>query len=408
MKKRKVAVIGGGPAGFMSALAAAENEASTVQIDIFEASNPLKTILYTGNGRCNLSNNIHDFKELASKYPRGEKFLYSVFSRFGVSETLEFFNSRGLKTYVQPDGRIFPKTDSAATVRDFFLVKTSGKGVKIINSAVEHVSRNDDIFTVKSGTGTSEYDALIIATGGNRKKPYNGYNLAEELGHTITELRPSLTSLMVKEGWVCKLAGVSIKNAIIQSYFKRKRISHIQGDFVFTHKGIAGPAAFNTSAYCAYLDYSVKEPLILSINFIPELDYTGFTASVAEQGNKTTLNALKEYIPKSLAAELLAAYNINPERKVSGITDKERESLFKMLSEIELTVTSPAKDGEIVTAGGVALKEANPATMESKLVDGLFFCGEVLDIDGLTGGFNLQMCWSTGYLAGQSAASRLL
>jgi len=201
---------------------------------------------------------------------------------------------------------------------------------------------------------------------------------------------------------------VSIKNAIIQSYFKGKRISHVKGDFVFTHRGIAGPAAFNTSAYCAYLDYSDEEPLILRINFIPELNYADFTTGLAEQGNKTTLNALKEYIPKSLATELLVAYNISPERKVSGITDKERESLFKMLSEAEITVTSPAKDGEIVTAGGVALKEVNPATMESKLVERLFFCGEVLDIDGLTGGFNLQMCWSTGYLAGQNAASCII
>lgn len=401
MMKRRIAIIGGGPAGFMSALAAAENVASQAQIDVFEASNPLKTILYTGNGRCNLSNNIYDFKELASKYPRGEKFLYSVFSRFGVAETLEFFNSRGLKTYVQPDGRIFPKTDSAATVRDFFLVKTSEKGVKIINSPATHVSRKDNVFIVNG----CEYDVLIIATGGNRKKSCSGYKLAEALGHTITELRPSLTSLTAKEGWVGKLAGVSIKNAIIQSYFKGKRLSHIQGDFVFTHRGLAGPAAFNTSAYCTYLDYSDKEPLILRINFIPELNYAGFAAGMAEQGNKTTLNALKEYIPKSLAAELLAVHNISPERKVPGITDKELESLFKMLSEAKLTVTSPAKDGEIVTAGGVALKEVNPATMESKLVGGLFFCGEVLDIDGLTGGFNLQMCWSTGYLAGQNAAS---
>lgn len=404
MKRQRIAIIGGGPAGFMSALVAAEDVASQVQIDIFEAVNPLKAILYTGNGRCNLSNNIHDFKELASKYPRGEKFLYSVFSRFGVAETLEFFNSRGLKTYVQPDGRVFPKTNSAATVRDFFLVKTSEKGVKIINSPATHVSRKDNVFIVNG----CEYDVLIIATGGNRKKSCSGYKLAEALGHTITELRPSLTSLTAKEGWVSKLAGVSIKNAIIQSYFKGKRISHVKGDFVFTHRGIAGPAAFNTSAYCAYLDYSDEEPLILRINFIPELNYADFTTGLAEQGNKTTLNALKEYIPKSLATELLVAYNISPERKVSGITDKERESLFKMLSEAEITVTSPAKDGEIVTAGGVALKEVNPATMESKLVERLFFCGEVLDIDGLTGGFNLQMCWSTGYLAGQNAASCII
>lgn len=400
----RIAIIGGGPAGFMSALTAVESAVSPVQINIFEAASPLKTILYTGNGRCNLSNDISDFKELASKYPRGEKFLYSVFSRLSVPETMKYFNSRGLKTYVQPDGRIFPKTNKAATVRDFFLVKTAEKDVKIINSAVEDISRKDNLFIIKAGGKVFKYDAVIIATGGNRKLPHSGTNsgfkLANKLGHTVTELRPSLTSLHVKEPWVGKLAGVSVKNAFIESFFHGKKISSIQGDFVFTHRGLAGPAVFNTSAYCACLDYSAKEPLLLQINFIPELDYAGFAHGLATQGNKTALNALKEFVPKSLVAELLTAHKFDPGRKVSGMPEKDKEALFKMLSEAELTVTSPAKDGEIVTAGGVVLNEVNPATMGSKLVKGLFFCGEVLDIDGLTGGFNLQMCWSTGYLAG--------
>jgi len=367
MTKRKIAVIGGGPAGFFAAINAAES----AQVDIYEKNVPLKTILWTGNGRCNLSNNIADFKELASHYPRGEKFLYSIFSRFGVKETLEWFNSQGLKTYVQKDNRIFPQTDQAATVRNLLLKKAEEKNVKIIKSAVTEAPLNN-------------YDAVIISTGGKN------HELAKKLGHNITKLKPSLTSLNSNAQWIKGLAGVSVKNARVQAFFKSKKVSDLTGDFVFTHQGLSGPVILDTSAYCAYLE----PPFLLKVSFV-----SNFNSEELET-DKSISNILKPYIPKSLAVNLLAANNINPDKKCSSLTQKEKQVISKILLETEIKITKPAKEGEIVTAGGVDLKEVDPRTMESKLVKGVYFCGEVLDIDGLTGGFNLQMCWSTGYLAG--------
>jgi len=404
MNKKKIAVIGGGPAGFSAAVNAAENAGNNTCIDIYEKSVPLKTVLYTGNGRCNLSNNISDFRELAGNYPRGEKFLYSVFSRFGVPETLEWFYIRGLKTYVQKDNRIFPKTDKAATVRELFLKKTAELGITIVKAGVKDVSANNKKFIVNSNNGSAEYDVIIISTGGSRKDSACGYSFAKKLGHNITELKPSLTSLTTEEKWVKNLAGVSIKNSQVQSFFNKKKISDIMGDFVFTHNGLTGPAVFNTSSYCAFLGYSPQNPLILKINFVPAINYEELKEDLLEETNKTRdksiSNILKKYIPKSLTSKLLAANNINPDKKSASVNIKEMEIILKILLETEIKIVSPTKEGEIITAGGVDLKQINSRTMESKLVKNLFFCGEVLDIDGLTGGFNLQMCWSTGYLAG--------
>jgi len=412
MKKTKIAVIGGGPAGFIAAITAAENfgNRENPQIDIFEKSVPLKTILYTGNGRCNLSNNISDFKELALNYPRGEKFLYSVFSRFGVSQTIKWFEERGLKTYVQPDNRIFPKTDKATTVREFFIKKASEYNIKIIKSNVIDVFKQKEKFIVRSEMISEEYNAVIISTGGNHKKRNNGYEFAKKLGHLATELKPALTSLITQEKWVKTLAGVSIKNACIQSFYNNKRISDIAGDFVFTHNGLAGPAVFNTSSYCAFLNYSKEKPLLLKINFTPSSSEDelkeDLLSEISNFPDKSVANTLKKYIPKSLALELLKINNINPEKKAYTLNFKEQTIFLKILCNTELKIIAHADEGEIVTAGGIELKEANSATMESKLIKNLFFCGEILDIDGLTGGFNLQMCWSTGYLAGLNAAGK--
>jgi len=410
MKKRKLAIIGGGPAGFMAAVNAAENS-DNLQINIYEKSSPLKTILYTGNGRCNLANNITDFKELASNYPRGEKFLYSVFSRFGVDETLQWLNSRGLETYVQEDNRIFPKSDKATSVRSLFLNRASIFKINIVKSEVIEAINTEDGFKIRTNKGFFEYDALIISTGGNCTDSNNGYNFARSLGHKVTALKPALTSLLAAEKWVKAFAGVSIKDARVQSFFNKKKISELTGDFVFTHKGIAGPAIFDTSSYCAFFDYSRKTPLLLKINFLSEVNCDELEADllseISASATKSVLNILKKYIPKSLIAVLLTNQGIDPDKKVASITAKERKAILKFLLETEINIISPDKNGEIVTAGGIELKEVNPKTMESKLHKNLYFCGEILDIDGLTGGFNLQMCWSTGCIAGLNSAKTL-
>lgn len=406
MSSKKIAIIGGGPAGFSAAISAAENGNfyKDLQIYVFEKSVPLKSVLYTGNGRCNLSNNIADFKELAASYPRGEKFLYSVFSRFGVRQTLEWFRAGGLKTYVQPDNRIFPVTDRAASVRELFLNKAAKYNVHIIKACVKDVSAVNDKFCVNTDSGEDIFDTLIISTGGKRNS-YNGYEFAKKLGHKVTELKPSLTSLIPEEKWTKKLAGVSVRNSQIKSFFNKKKISDVIGDFIFTHKGIAGPAVFNTSSYSAFLDFSAKNPLVQEINFLPCDNNDELKEKFALKTEKSVSNVLKQYIPKSLAYKLLEASNIRPEEKFNSLNEKQKDAILQFLQKTRLNIISREKEGEIVTAGGVDLKEIKSGTMESKLVKSLYFCGEILNIDGLSGGFNLQMCWSTGYIAGLNSVT---
>ena len=406
MNGKNIAIIGGGAAGFMAAIVAVENALEKIYIDIFEKDSPLKTILCTGNGRCNLSNEIYDYKELASNYPRGEKFLYSAFSRFGVKETIEWFNKHGVKTYTQPDKRIFPETDKASTVRNMFLEKAKKHSISVLsNTGVKKVSKKDDKFVVYAESFAKEYDKVIIATGGTSKNIQgSGYKLAESLGHGINELKPSLSALRMQENFVESIAGVSVQNAEISAVFNRKVVTKFNGDFVFTHKGVSGPVIFKTSAYCCYLDYSQQNPLILKLNFVPDKDKSALEKELLEEFNsnphKELDNLLKKYLPKSLIIALLKESQLESSKKASQITKEDRKKIILLLTETVLTVISPEPEGEIVTAGGISRDEINPKTMESKLVSGLYFCGEVMDIDGLTGGFNLQACWSTGYIAG--------
>lgn len=270
----RIAIIGGGPAGFMAAISAVENSSKSLQVDIYEKSEALKTILYTGNGRCNLTNEIYDYKKLASNYPRGEKFLYSAFSQFGVKETLEFFEKNGVELYTQEDNRVFPKSNDAKTVRNALLKKAEKLGVNIKNNSpvtkIEYINNKFQVYTQNSSV---EYDKIIISTGGNYKKPKDsGYDLAESLGHKITELKPSLLGFITKENWAKDLSGISIKNAEIRAFSEQKLITKDTGDFIFTHKGISGPLVFKISAYCAFVEFNKNKPLVLKIDFLPEQD----------------------------------------------------------------------------------------------------------------------------------------
>jgi len=369
MKKRKIAIIGGGPAGYAAAISAAEFAC----VDIYEKNVPLKTVLWTGNGRCNLTHDVKDFKELASHYPRGERFLYSVLSRFGEEQTLDWFESMGLKTYAQEDGRVFPQTGRAATVREALLKKAASADVKTIKSLVREAPFED-------------YDAVVLATGGKN------HEIARKSGHTITPLRQSLAALNSDEQWIKGLAGVSVKGVAV-----RAKKNSLKGDVVFTHNGLSGPVILDTSAYCAYSE----PPYRIQLNLAPDFDVEGLDAE------KTVSNALKKYIPRSLGMNLLNYSGLNPDKKTSALSDKEKRLLTDVIQKMEVKITGTASEGGMVTAGGVDLKEINPKTMESKLVKNLYFCGEVLDIDGLTGGFNLQMCWSTGYIAGLAATRQM-
>ncbi|OGI21991.1 MAG: hypothetical protein A2287_07930 [Candidatus Melainabacteria bacterium RIFOXYA12_FULL_32_12] len=406
----KIAIIGGGPGGFMAAIVAAENKAGNLNIDILEKGEVLKTLLWTGHGRCNLTNATYDYKKLAANYPRGEKFLYSVFNKFGVKETIDFFESHGAKLYTQGDDRVFPESNDANDVRNMLIEEAEKLGIKIKNhTQVIRIERNDSRFLVYTGDKSTEYDKIIISTGGNYRRPPNsGYDFAENLGHKVTKLKPSLTAFVVKEIWPSSLAGVSLKDVRITAFFEKNKIISSVGDFVFTHKGISGPLVFKVSSYCAFLDYDECSPIILKLNFAPNMTREEFDKDLLkeleENSKKSIENILKKYAPKSVVTTLLGIELIDSEKKASQITREDRKIITQLFTEAELSVKFPEPEEEIVTAGGVELDEVNSKTMESKFVNNLYFCGEVLNIDGFTGGFNLQACWSTGYIAGLSVA----
>ena len=400
---KKICIAGGGPAGVVAAIFASENPEN--KIYIFDRGIILNTLLPTGGGRCNLAYNEYNFKELAKFYPRGEKFLYSVFSVFSTKETIEFFKKIGIDTYVQEDLRIFPVTNSSKDVKEALLKQINKKNINKVFEQIGDITKTDKGFCVKTGKNIYNFDAVVISCGGRG----SGQKLAKNLGHNIIDLKPSLCALVTKEKDFVSLAGVSLKNIKAEVFFDNKKVkippSMLTGDILFTHTGISGPLVYRISSYCAYLDFCKERPLKIVLNIsrknFDEFDGI-FLKDLKENPQKETLNVLSKHIPKNFAAALCEKENIDKIQKAGQLSKIDRQKLSKALTSLAINVISAVKGEEIVTAGGVDLKEINAKTMESKLVSNLYFCGEVLNIDGLTGGFNLQNCWSTGFLAGNS------
>ena len=395
----KIGIVGGGPAGVMCAIFAAQNPDN--KVFILDKGIILNTLLPTGGGRCNLAYNEFDFKELAKFYPRGQKFLYSVLSRFSTENTLEFFENIGIKTYTQDDLRIFPVSDSAKDVKQALLKQIEKKNVKKLFEKVISVKKTDNSFEVVTDKASHLFDKLVIATGGRGE----GQKLAKSLGHKIMELKPALSALVTKEKDFVSVAGLSLKNISAQVFFDNKKIKELKGDFLFTHTGVSGPLIYKISSYCAYCDFHEKNPLKMVFNLTGK-DFNDFDKEFLEKlknnAQKETVNVVAEYVPKNLAIAVLKKEKIDTTIKAGQLSKIHRTAISKALTMFTLNAIKTVAGEEIVTAGGIELKEINPKTMESKLVEGLYFCGEVMDIDGLTGGFNLQNCWSTGYIAGNS------
>ena len=366
--KSKVVIIGGGPAGCICAYFLQDR----FDVSIIEKNSPLKTLLPTGGGRCNLAHAEFDFKELAKNYPRGEKFLYSVFSKFATSDTLDFFEKIGVETYIQENMRVFPQTDSAKDVREHFLQAL--KKVRFIKENALRVNQVEKGFSVVTDMGAYKADFVVVATGGHAT-----YDLIKMLGHKIIEPKPALVGLLTKEKFA-PISGVCIN------------------DVLFTHKGISGPKVYEISSLRA----REKFPYKLHFDFIGEID---LQTELNSNPHKSIKNLLSEHIPKSFAEFVLTELKINPDTKSHAIDGKTRDKILNKLQNFEVNVTGTFPDGEVVTAGGVDLNEINSKNMQSKLVPHIYFCGEVMDIDGFCGGFNLQNCWSTGYLAAQGIIS---
>lgn len=402
-----IAIIGGGPAGIMAGIWAKKTNPST-NITIFEKSLPLKTLLYTGGGRCNLTYAEFDFKVLASYYPRGEKFLYSVFSQFDVSSVFDFYEKNGLPLYIQKDNRVFPKSNSASDVRDKLLQISKNQNIKILsNCTIIDIIAENEKYKVVSREGSKWFDRVIISTGGRYKgSKNNGFEFAKSLGHTVSALSPALCGFMTKEKFVRDLAGLTLKNIKTDIYSNDKKILELQDDFLFTHSGISGPLAFKISSLCDFSNISENNPIILKLNLC-DMEKETFDKelikTLAIHSKRNIDNVLSEFIPFSLARKILEEAKIEYDKKSYEINSAERKRIVELMTEFNLSLISQDEGGEMVTKGGVCLDEVNPKTMESKIKKGLFFCGEVLNIDGLTGGFNLQSCWSTGAVAGMNA-----
>lgn len=377
-KKPKVAIIGAGPAGCMCGITISKD----CDVNFFEMAKPLKTLLATGGGRCNLAHAEYDFKELAKYYPRGEKFLYSIFSRFSTQDTLDFFEKIGIRTYAQSDGRIFPVSNSALEIREKMLAQL--KNARFIKEKVIDVKKIDEHFYITTENNKYLFDIVVIATG-----THQGLQFLKKLPHKVHELKPSLCGLVTKNDF-STLKGVVLNDIII----KYNKIV-LEGDMLFTDNGVSGPVIFKLSSINSRVGY----PYEIKIKFIP--NKIDLEKLLKLNNNRTLKNALSNVLPKSFVKYILNFLKIDETLKINCITSNTRELLLKSLNSFSVTVISARKGGETVFSGGISLSEIG-SNLESKLVENLYFCGEILDIDGFCGGYNLQNCWSTGHLAGCS------
>lgn len=403
----KIIVIGGGPAGMMAAIRAAENGA---EITLFEKNNRLgKKLSITGKGRCNLTN-IADVPEVVKNIPGNGKFLYSALKNFTTADTINFFESLGLKTKIERGGRIFPESDSAAEVIEVLNKKLALLNVDIqLNSKVtEIISDGKKILGVEVGKKFFYCDRIILATGGASYPATgstgDGFKFARKLGHTVTEILPALVPLEVEEDFIKPLQGLSLKNVRVTLNADNKKIREIFGEMLFTHFGISGPIILTLSGEVAKLLHEKKFVEVV-INLKPALTAEQLDARILRDfekfKRKSIKNALIELLPQKLIPIILDLSYIDEEKKVDEVNKVERRKLVEVLQNLPLTITKTRPiDEAIVTAGGVSVKEIDPKTMQSKILHGLYIVGEVADVDGFTGGFNLQAAWAMGNAAG--------
>ncbi len=414
-KSIDVTVIGGGPAGMMAAASAAEKGAKVL---LLEKNQTLgKKLLITGKGRSNLTRAEFNPRELVKKYGRAGDFLLFPLSVFGVKETIEFFEKRGLHTKVERGKRIFPRSDKASDVLKILIdYLKEGKVEIMTNSEVKEIVKDKNKIAKIILSSGEEILArnYIIATGG---KSYpgtgstgDGYKWLEKLGHKIEKLRPALVPLKVKENWPKLAQGLSLKNVeLTVSQNGRKKDSRF-GEMLFTHFGVSGPIVLDLSNKVGELLEKGEVKLVLDLK--PALDFQildkRLQSDFSKYSNKLFKNSLADLLPQKLIPVILDLSGINPEKKVNEIKKEERQKLAKLLKGMEMMVSGLLGfDMAIVTSGGVSLKEIDSKTMKSKLVENLFLAGEIINLHGSNGGYNLQLCWSTGFLAGRSAVSYL-
>lgn len=427
----KVIVIGGGPAGMFAAYFAAKNGH---QVTLLEQNEKLGKKLYiTGKGRCNITN-ASDMEDLFHNVCSNQKFLYSAFYSYTNDQVVDFFESYGLRTKVERGNRVFPVSDHSSDV-----IATLAKALKDVGVEVKLYTKVSKLLTEEykdedgksvvadKKTGnlkqviygvvledgkTLNADAVVLATGGisypSTGATGDGYRFAEKLNHKIIEPTPSLVPFEVKETWVTEMQGLALKNVAITIEREGKKIYNDFGEMLFTHFGVSGPMILSASASIKpeYFKDFVHE-LKLIIDLKPALDKEQLDKRILkdfeEAKNKQYKNSIQKLLPSKMIPIIIELSGINPDKKVNEITKEERMALVNLLKALPMTVIGlRGWNDAIITKGGVSVKQVNPSTMESKLVNGLYFAGELLDLDAMTGGYNLQIAWSTGYLAGNS------
>lgn len=405
---KRVVVIGGGAAGLMAAVIAGREGA---KVTLLEKMNYVgKKMGITGKGRCNITNAC-DMSDFIKNTPGNGKFLYGAYERFTNEDLLQLLHDAGLETKVERGGRVFPASDSALDVRNTFMKLMKHYGVDVhLEEPVKKLLVDDGVVTgVVTDKETYHADAVVIATGG---KSYpatgstgDGYILAAQVGHKITDIRPSLVPIVTEESWVKDLMGLSLRNVELSVVAKNKVQAKMFGEMMFTHFGVTGPIVLSLSHTVGKLMRKKNIGTIgLDINLKPALSPEILDKRLQKDfdlySKKQLINGMKDLLPSRLIPLIIELAGIDPQKPINQISKEERQQIGYMLQHMPLTVKGlrPVIEA-IVTAGGISLKEFNPKTMESKLVKGLYGAGEVLDIDAFTGGYNLQAAFSTGYVA---------
>ncbi len=412
----KVVVIGGGPAGMMAAIAARQ---SLNEVIILEKNDMLgKKLLITGKGRCNITSSL-SIEEFIKNTPGNGMFLYSAFQKFNNIDIINFLKDQGLKVKEERGNRIFPVTDKSIDVLNCFKSKLEELDIKVFyNEKVTEIIKNEDenkVIGLISNGRKILADKIILATGG---KSYpltgstgDGYNIAKKLGHTVTKIKPSLVPLEIYEKEICKkLQGLSLKNVSITIKNDKKTIYEDFGEMIFTHFGVSGPIILSASAHLVRYrnieELMKNKQITLNLDFKPALSSEKLEKRIIrdfeEVKNKQFKNSLEKLLPQKLIPVIVEQSNINPEKKVNEITKTERKNLVNILKNFKVKIQKlrPIEEA-IITSGGINIKEIDPKTMQSKICNGLYFAGEIIDVDAYTGGFNLQIAYSTGYVAGK-------
>ena len=408
---KRIAIIGAGPAGL---IAAAFAKTDNTGVEVFDRNEKAGKKLYlTGKGRCNITNTA-PLEEFMQNIHRNPRFLFSAFDGFFNNDIIDLIEAQGVPTKTERGGRVFPTSDKSSDVIKALVRNAEKKGVQItLHSRVSSIRKEGEEFVLTFENGTERrFDSVIIATGGSSYPSTgstgDGYRFAKAFGHTVTEIRPSLVSLITEEKWPSELAGLSLKNVTLTAYKGKKQVYSELGEMLFTHTGVSGPLVLSASSGIA----DDPSGAVLVIDMKPALDEQTLEARILRDieanKHKQMKNAIMGLLPSRMVPIVLSLAGIDPEKTTDSFTKAERRSLVSALKGVKLTVkaASPIEEA-IITRGGVAVKQIDPKTMESKLVPELYFAGEVIDVDACTGGFNLQIAYSTGAAAGTAAARQI-